>query len=258
MKQDIILPILTLTIWLLCPGTVFSQETALLRITSPLDGTIIAPGETVMATVEVSPGLNLQSIVMFGRNIYPGGINTPPVESSIEFPITVYADSSIGPVTINALARNATGEHFWSLPVTLFIERADSPEVLRIMPSGISFEFIGEDFQLDVLGRYDDGSEIWLSTSSLTSYNSSNPAIVSVDKIGFVKAVAPGEAVVTVQHRELSVEVPVTVPDKLPPDRDADGIPDEQDNCPDVANPGQEDQDGDFTGDACDADASQR
>ena len=51
---------------------------------------------------------------------------------------------------------------------------------------------------------------------------------------------------------------PTTPPKYLPPDRDADGIPDEQDNCPDAANPGQEDQDGDFAGDACDADASQR
>ena len=37
-----------------------------------------------------------------------------------------------------------------------------------------------------------------------------------------------------------------------PPDRDGDGVPDFQDNCPDVANPDQQDIDRDGIGTACD------
>ena len=36
------------------------------------------------------------------------------------------------------------------------------------------------------------------------------------------------------------------------PDTDGDGIPDSADNCPDDANPGQEDHDNDMVGDVCD------
>jgi hypothetical protein len=46
----------------------------------------------------------------------------------------------------------------------------------------------------------------------------------------------------------------ISIPISIHGDRDRDGIPDPTDNCPLIANPGQEDLDGDTIGDICDPD----
>lgn len=49
-----------------------------------------------------------------------------------------------------------------------------------------------------------------------------------------------------------STTLSFTVVTPEPDDEDADGVPDETDNCPSTSNSGQENTDGDGTGDACD------
>ena len=49
------------------------------------------------------------------------------------------------------------------------------------------------------------------------------------------------------------IHLTVAQPQPQPSDGDGDGVPDADDNCPSVANPGQGDVDGDGKGDACDA-----
>ena len=50
-------------------------------------------------------------------------------------------------------------------------------------------------------------------------------------------------------HSGMIIQIPLV---DVPPDAGFDGVPDADDNCPSVANPGQEDGDSDTVGDACD------
>jgi hypothetical protein len=64
----------------------------------------------------------------------------------------------------------------------------------------------------------------------------------------------PGKDIVTVtdpcnNNISASAEVTVIIQET---DTDGDGVPDAEDNCPTIPNPGQEDTDGDGVGDACD------
>jgi spore coat protein CotH len=63
-----------------------------------------------------------------------------------------------------------------------------------------------------------------------------------------------------VPRRSAAIRAQLSAPDDetAPPaddgDRDGDGVPDDDDNCPDAANPGQENSDGGSSGNACDPD----
>ena len=101
---------------------------------------------------------------------------------------------------------------------------------------------------------------------------SSNVALIAYDMDGNVIATDPGDT--TLQFDTLSVSIPgiarvemtaagdldcyddftFNTPSSSPPDSDNDGIVDSADNCPDAANPGQADLDGDGLGDVCDPD----
>ena len=248
MRHLVVLSVLILAVFLFREVGMSQPNTSSLQIMGPPDGAIVAPGETITITVEVGTGIS--SVGIIGSN----GLFAGPLKSAypFEFQLTIPNEHPLGISAIRAIGIDESNERVKSSSVLLQVERAEAPVELKIMPFAISFRNIGVEIPLNVQGIFSDGSLEILNTSSLTSYRSTDPSIVEVNDRGFVKAVGPGEAVITVQHQDLSVEIPVKVPDELPPDDDSDGMSNESDNCLKVSNPNQRNSDGDLRGDVCD------
>jgi subtilisin family serine protease len=81
---------------------------------------------------------------------------------------------------------------------------------------------------------------------SLTAAQLKAKLLASVRPVGALQGLS-----VTGGRLDAAAAVAAAAPD--PNDPDGDGIPTTSDNCPDVANPGQVDSDGDGAGNACDA-----
>ncbi len=84
------------------------------------------------------------------------------------------------------------------------------------------------------------------------SYTSKHPhfGLGSATVVDEVQVEWPSGTVDTVSN--VAANTTLTVTEGTTLDGDGDGVPDTADNCPTVANPGQEDTDGDGIGDACD------
>lgn len=94
--------------------------------------------------------------------------------------------------------------------ITLDVEPAAPPQNLRIKDNYYPLRFpVGDGRDLYVEGTF-GLDELNLNDSTLTTYKTEPPGIVSVSK-GQLKGLAPGSAEVTVSHQGLQASISVTV-----------------------------------------------
>ncbi len=169
-------------------------STGKLNITSPEDGEVFSPGDTV--TVEVTyDGQPKNGIYFLSQDGSTGVDDSAPYE--FQFQID---EEFIGSMLIVVWAVNEEGG-IEEGSVEISIETDDKPESISITPSGPLYTERGAEVMLYVEGTYPDGvTRDITSHAAGTSYSSADSSIASVTEDGVITAVSVGETTITVEN----------------------------------------------------------
>ncbi len=177
---------------------------AALQITSPADGTMVNPGQTLNVTVS-SSGATFAQVIVMGQD--PMGfsqvLTAPPYQFSIQIP----SDIRPGRYTLTASGAISPEQGAESDPISIDVERPDAPEGMSTDPSSLTLP-VGGQSGLRVIGYYADGSSVDLSRSTQITYLSQAPGAATVTSEGLVTAVTPGTTNIVINGNMI---VPVTV-----------------------------------------------
>jgi hypothetical protein len=183
-----------------------------LQITSPANGTVVAPGQPISITVVAltnTPFVQISVISPLGGTAIA---NSLPAQLSMNVP----EDVALRQYGLTATGGTSYGQILYSNQVTIDVERPDLPTSLRAEPDSIFFSDQSGDEPLTVYGIFSDGSHPEVTQSSKVTFASSNPAIATVDGNGTVKPVSQGTATITATYSQAGNNVIVAVPVKVP------------------------------------------
>lgn len=181
------------------------QQSSALAITSPINGTMVNPGETITVSVTVNSGTYPKGIAIIGPGITAGPLSGP----APSFTVTIPTNAESGPLKISANGIDSSGNFDSSLYVTLDVERSDMPVSLRVDPPSYHLQQ-GQSLPLSVFGIYADGSWHGLTQSSRLLLTSSNTAVAAVQN-GSVVASGPGSATIQISYENLTASASVAV-----------------------------------------------
>jgi hypothetical protein len=193
---------------LLWTGKVLGQNT--LQITSPADGTIVGPGQTIAVVVTLGPGSSFPSGIGILGDVPLGGAGpalTPPFSFSLTIPI----NTSPRRYTITAVGRDASDQLVMSPPIGIQVEKAVAIVKLQVQLTQMTLHSIGHQLPIMVNATFSDGSTADVTGSGNTACASSNSGVATVDVDGVVSAVSRGTAAISVQYGNQLVNIPVSV-----------------------------------------------
>jgi len=185
----------------------------LLAITSPAEGTVVSPGQSLAVTITSPAAATFDVVGLAGEgeigmidvgNILPGQVSLP-----------IPPDMACRTYTLTAVGATVSGQDA-TATVLIDVERPDTPIAISTLLPQILFEVQGSFFPIGMLARFADESLLDVTESSNVHYVSADPTVATVDASGIVTAIAPGTTSVRATYGDpadnLAVEIPVTVP----------------------------------------------
>jgi Bacterial Ig-like domain (group 2) len=190
------------------------QRPALLEISSPADGSVISPGQTVSVTVISPAGARFDHITLIGTGEI-GFVNALATSLPAQFWVAIPPNMTCRSHTFTAIGRTASGQDA-SASILIDVEKPDMPSEISARLRQIIFDGQGDSCSIRLLGTFGDGSVLDVTESSNVSFSSLNAAVATVEGCGLVTAVAPGRSSILAtygpQAQNIQLRIPITVP----------------------------------------------
>lgn len=188
-----------------------------LQITSPADGTVVNPGQTISVVVSATSDRPFIFVGVIGeRDIgFSNVVKAEPFQFSMSIPKILNA----GWYQLTAVGTTGTPPEVYSEPVSIDVERADIPTKLGASPDRLIFESQGSQIPVRISGRFSDGSFLDVTESTKLTFRSFNTGVATVGSTGMVTAVGVGTgSIVATYAQSVQVTIPITLePQMLTP-----------------------------------------
>ena len=198
------------------------------RFTSPKEGQIVHPGETISINFDLDPKIEklVKGIAIMSSMGDLQFRDAPPYSFTITVPDKEprgVSNSLIGfqqfALSGVLLGREKNNDDLAT--TTIDVEEPDLPVSLKVVgplqpiPNRLIFLSLGEDSRIAIDAKFPDGHEFYVTDSTYLSVSSENPAIAFVADNETVVSVGAGQTDIIVTykigHQQNQIRVPVTV-----------------------------------------------
>src|SRR5579872_1438311 len=196
-------------------GTMLAAQTPLLKIVSPPDGTVVAPGQTVTMEVKVDPMAGITTVSVGGPEELPivGLAFSPPYR----FTFTIPEDMPLQRHIFTAGGDTEEDGEIANDSITLDVEKPNPITSLKVNLDSIRMVEPNEPHAVMVTGTFDDGSKANLTESTRITYISDNPEVATVNSVGEITSVGPGRATITVSAGSVTAVISAIFAKPRPP-----------------------------------------